>query len=300
MDTQSRSQPKSQQLCVIVTTFNRCHITERFLLSLRAELKNSQLPARVYVVDDASVDGTKEMIKSKFPEVELLHGNGHLYWAGGVRMALKFIGSGINSYRGILLANDDIVFANNSIADLVELSEKHTALVGGTVVTYGGQIESSGSVLGRICKPKPKLKIANGSPQNCDLLPGHLMYIPIEIFEKLDGFDDNLPFRFIDLEFSLRAKRMGFPVLLAPEVVAYTDEVHDYFKETSAMRGTLSQLVEDILLHPKGPHWRESAYYLRKVSPFLWWLWLPFFYRAFFVAVFKSFLGRISFWGNSR
>jgi GT2 family glycosyltransferase len=125
--------------------------------------------------------------------------------------------------------------------------------------------------------------------QNCDLLPGHVLYVPMKVYKSLGGFDINLPYRFIDLEFSLRAKREGIPVLLAPKVVAFTDEVHNYFKETSSMRGSLSQLIQGILLHPKGPHWRESAYYLKKVSPRLWWLWLPFYYRAFFVALIRSY-----------
>jgi GT2 family glycosyltransferase len=178
---------------------------------------------------------------------------------------------------------------------MIDIAEKFDALIGGTVVTYSGEIESSGSSLGLICKPKPKIKIANGKIQDCDLLPGHIMYIPMSIYRKLGGFDRNLPYRFIDLEFSLRAKRSGIRVLLAPEVVAFTEEVHNYYKETSSKRGTLPLLVKEILLDPKGPHWRESTYYLRKVSPILWWLWLPFFYRAFFVAVFRSYLEKLPF-----
>jgi GT2 family glycosyltransferase len=125
------------------------------------------------------------------------------------------------------------------------------------------------------------------------------MYIPMSIYRRLGGFDEKLPYRFIDLEFSLRAKRSGFRVLLAPEVVAFTEEVHNYYEETSSKRGSLSTLVRNILLDPKGPHWRESANYLRKVSPILWWLWLPFFYRAFFVAVFRSYFEKLPFVRNS-
>jgi GT2 family glycosyltransferase len=285
----------AQPICIIVTTFNRRDITERFLESLATETRKGRIKNRIYIVDDASTDGTKGMIESQYPEVVLLSGNGQLYWAGGVRLALDVIGSEISSFKGILLVNDDVVLAAGSISRVIALSESQNAIVGGTVMTSTGDVESSGSVLGKFCKPKPRLRIANGSPQSCDLMPGHLLYIPIEIFQTLNGFDPKLPYRFIDLEFTLRARRAGLPVLLAPDVVAFTDEVHDYYKETSSMRGTFRQLINRILLHPKGPHWRESAYYLRKVSPLLWWLWLPFFYRAFFVAVFKSYFERIPF-----
>jgi len=286
---------RNSPVCVIVTTFNRKETTKRFLHTLFRELADYKIAARIILVDDASTDGTIDMVTNDFPTIELLHGNGSLYWAGGVRRAIFHIGADIQNTRGIFLVNDDIVLNNNSLASILKIAEDNCAIVGGTVVTSTGAIESSGSRLGRICKPNVRLKIANGFIQRCQLLPGHLMYIPIEIFNQLSGFDDRLPYRFIDLEFTLRASRSGIPVLLAPEIVGLTDEVHSYYKETSSMRGSLPALIRKILLDPKGPHWRESAYYLRKVSPILWWLWLPLYYRAFFVAVFRSYFEKVPF-----
>ena len=115
------------------------------------------------------------------------------------------------------------------------------------------------------------------------------------IYDSLNGFDKILPYRFLDLEFTLRASKNGKKVLLLPEIVAVTDEVHNYYLETSSMRGSIGNLVKGILLDPKGPYWKESVYYLRKVSPVIWWLWLPFFYRAFFVAVFRSYFEKLPF-----
>jgi len=282
-------------ICIIVTTFNRRDTTKRFLESLMRQLEKYSTSATVVLIDDASSDGTPEMVLKEFPRVMLLRGTGQLYWAGGVRLAVNHLSERLIGFRGILLINDDVVLADGSISSMIKIAETHGALIGGTVATHSGEIESSGSSLGLICKPKPKLKIANGTVQDCDLLPGHIMYIPMSVYRTLGGFDEKLPYRFIDLEFSLRAKRSGFRVLLAPEVVAFTEEVHNYYEETSSKRGSLSTLVRNILLDPKGPYWRESAYYLRKVSPILWWLWLPFFYRAFFVAVFRSYFEKLPF-----
>jgi len=288
-------QSENLPICIIVTTFNRRDTTRRFLESLMLQLQQFSTSATVVLVDDASSDGTAEMVLKEFPKIVLLHGTGQLYWAGGVRLAINHLSKKLNDFCGILLMNDDVVLADESISSMIEIAEKHDALIGGTVVTYSGEIESSGSSLGLICKPKPKLKIANGTVQDCDLLPGHIMYIPMSIYRRLGGFDKNLPYRFIDLEFSLRAKRAGIRVLLAPEVVAFTEEVHNYYEETSSKRGSLPDLVKRILLDPKGPYWKESVYYLRKVSPVIWWLWLPFFYRAFLVAVFRSYFEKLPF-----
>lgn len=290
-----KKQPENLPICIIVTTFNRRDTTRRFLESLMQQLQQLTPSATVVLVDDASSDGTAEMVLKEFPKIVLLHGTGHLYWAGGVRLAVNYLSGKLSDFRGILLINDDVVLADQSVSSVIKIADSFNALIGGTVVTYSGEIESSGSTLGVICKPKPKIKIANGTVQDCDLLPGHFMYIPMFVYRKLGGFDEKLPYRFIDLEFSLRAKRSGIPVLLAPEIVAFTEEVHNYYKETSSKRGSLPALVRNILLDPKGPHLRESAYYLRKVSPILWWLWLPLYYRAFFVAVFKSYFEKLPF-----
>jgi GT2 family glycosyltransferase len=284
----------NKPICVIVTTFNRREITHRFLISIEEQLGKCNFPNTIILVDDSSNDGTPEMVSKEFPDIILLKGTGHLYWAGGVRLAINYLGDSLNKFRGILLINDDVVLADESIASITKIAEEYGGLIGGTVVTHSGEIESTGGTLGRLCKPKQRLRIANGLVQNCDLLSGHVLYIPMKVYKSLGGFDVNLPYRFIDLEFSLRAKRAGIPVLLAPKIVAFTDEVHNYFKETSSMRGSFSELIQGILLHPKGPHWRESVYYLKKVSPRLWWLWLPFYYRAFFVALIRSYLEKFS------
>ena len=246
-------------------------------------------------MDDLSPDGTGEAVKKRFPDVNVVYGNGKLYWAGGVRLILDLIGKDLKKFDAILLMNDDVMLSPGSLESLVNNGFSHNAIIGGTVLARDGQLESSGSLLGKFCKPKPRLLIANGYLQKCDLLPGHIMLIPMGIYEKLNGFDKQLPFRFLDLEFTHRASKSGVKVLLAPEVVAITDEVHDYYQETSSMRGSLSDLISGILLDPKGPYWRESIHYLRKVSPLIWWVWLPFFYRAFFVAVFRSYLEKIPF-----
>lgn len=283
----------SKNVVVFITSFNRRETTLRSLESLTQEIARSCHLVTIYLMDDLSPDGTGEAVKVRFPEVNVLYGNGKLYWAGGVRLILETIGNDLKDYDGILLINDDVMLNPGSLDSLIEIGFSQNAIIGGTVMAIDGQIESSGSLLGKFCKPKVRLVIANGNLQKCDLLPGHIMMIPMSIYEKLNGFDKNLPFRFLDLEFTHRASKSGISVLLAPNIVATTDEIHNYFHETSSMRGNLSELISRILLDPKGPYWKESAHYLRKVSPLLWWLWLPFFYRAFFVAVLRSYYERI-------
>lgn len=285
----------SKRVAVFITSFNRRDITLRFLEGFLKEASSSFHVFSIYLMDDSSPDGTGEAVSRKYRDVNVIYGDGNLYWVGGVRLILQTIGEDLKNYDAILLINDDIVLIPGSLDSLIQYGFSENAIIGGTVVSQDGEIESSGSLLGKICRPRPRLLIANGHLQNCELMPGHVMLIPMNIYEDLNGFDKKLPYRFLDLEFTHRASRSGKTVLLAPHVIAITDEVHDYYQETSSMRGSLNSLIKRILLDPKGPYWKESVYYLRKISPILWWLWLPFFYRAFFVAVFRSYLEKLPF-----
>ena len=245
----------SKKIVVIITSFNRRDITLRFLDSLVRESSSSVHNFSIYLMDDLSPDGTGDAVVRRFPEVKVIYGTGELYWAGGVRLILQTIGKQLENYDAILLVNDDIVLKKGSLDTLINYAFSENAIMGGTVLARNGEVESSGSLLGKFCRPKPRILIANGHLQRCELLPGHILLIPIHIYEDLGGFDEQLPFRFLDLEFTYRASRSGNNVLLAPDVVALTDEVHNYYNETSNMRGSLSHLIKRILLNPKGPYW---------------------------------------------
>lgn len=61
---------------------------ECFLETLSA-LVTDGLEDSVIVVDDGSTTGISNIIQNPFPGVEVLHGDGNLWWAGGMRMGMS-------------------------------------------------------------------------------------------------------------------------------------------------------------------------------------------------------------------
>src|SRR5947208_2050021 len=57
-----------EDVCAVVVTFNRRELLRECLLALREQTRR---PQRVIVVDNASTDGTPELVRAEFPEVEL-------------------------------------------------------------------------------------------------------------------------------------------------------------------------------------------------------------------------------------
>lgn len=282
------------KVLLIITTFNRKEMTLTFLRSLYQQDCLGKIELRALVVDDNSSDGTPEEIASHFPQVQVIKGSGDLYWAGAVKFALDGLGQELITYDYLVLANDDIELTQDAFSQLLETSGDKKALVGSTILTPEGRIEASGSKFGFICKPNLRTLKANGEIQSCDLLPGHLLLIPVSVFTELGGFESDLRYSYLDLTFSLTARRRGVPVLLAPKALATTLDYHSYFRDSIRRRGNLRDLIYLHFMHPKGPYWREAILYLRMVSKYFWWFWLPFYYRGFWISLILSFFRSVT------
>ncbi len=73
--------------CLIIPVHNRCEITLRCLRLLA--WSRDEPDWHIIVVDDGSTDGTSEAIESEFPFVEILCGNGDLFWTGGIALGMQ-------------------------------------------------------------------------------------------------------------------------------------------------------------------------------------------------------------------
>ena len=99
------------RIAAVMAVHNRRALTLACLDSLRAQ----QLPGAtldVFVLDDASTDGTAEAVTQHHPDVRLLRGDGHLYWNGGMRRALDQAMAG--DYDYYLWMNDDTTLSTTA------------------------------------------------------------------------------------------------------------------------------------------------------------------------------------------
>ncbi len=90
----------SLNLAVIIVSWNVRDLLAACLRSLFADLNRSGLKAEVWVVDNASTDGTPEMVTDAFPAVHLIASRENLGFAGGNNLALREIGESANRRIG--------------------------------------------------------------------------------------------------------------------------------------------------------------------------------------------------------
>ncbi len=91
-------------------------------------LRRSHAPAEVIVVDNASSDGSVEMVCADFPEVRLIEPGRNTWYCGGNNL-------GIDAARGdyVLLLNPDTIVQPGSVGTMLSYLASHPACAGVTM-----------------------------------------------------------------------------------------------------------------------------------------------------------------------
>ena len=217
---------------IVIPVFNRLNFTINCLNSL---VRQNYKDYKIIVVNDGSTDDTAKYLETNYPDVLQLHGNGDLWWAGstnlGVQKALQLSGSG-NDY--ILTLNNDLEVKEDYLQSLLNVAVKNpNSLVGSVSVDinapdkihFAGTRWNSktakyrGAVSENICyKEIASLQDTIAT----DLLPGRGVLIPITVFIKIGVYDfSTFPHYMADEDFSLRAKKVNYELLIATKAVVY-------------------------------------------------------------------------------
>lgn len=128
------------RLSIIIVSYNSIDYLKNCLNSI---IKNPPLPDREYkiiVVDNASVDGSRELVKNQYPDVRLIANPKNTGFS-----AANNIGIRANSSEYILLINSDCEAFENSIENLVFFMDdnKDAGIAGPKIVNSDGSIQLS-------------------------------------------------------------------------------------------------------------------------------------------------------------
>lgn len=206
---------------IVAPVHNRRDITLQCLRSL-ARINTDELQVHTIIVDDGSTDGTSEAIKKNFPEVEIVPGDGNLWFTEGtnvgVRAALK------HNPDYVLTINDDSVFDRDFLKYMVETAENFPRSVIGPLLLLWDAPH-------KLFQTAPEWKTLAGGwrhwqnqtvwtvpkkPFEVDLIVGNCVLFPVKAIEECGLMDSKRYPNFGDAEYTPRLKRNGWNLLIEP------------------------------------------------------------------------------------
>lgn len=212
----------TRRIAAIMTVFNRKEDTLRCLRSLATQDAGG-VELSVFVVDDASTDGTASAVEAEFPHIRLIRGDGDLYWNGGMRLGYEAaLAEGFDFYWWL---NDDVELDGDALARLLhaaELLEERRQwpgiLVGSMRHPEDGQVAYGG--VARHSRWR-RFQFSLIEPHEVDPVPaltmnGNCVLIPKAVAHDVGNISADYRQKMGDFDYGLRAQQKDYPVWVAP------------------------------------------------------------------------------------
>jgi GT2 family glycosyltransferase len=222
-------------LTVCILTWNAADLLVACLKSLRDIRRVNHISYEVIVVDNGSEDGSGEVVRRDFPEVEVIANTRNVGFAAGNNQALRK-GRG----RHFLLLNNDTILLDDCLAQMVDYLDAHAevGIVGGRLLNADGstqvayyplRLPSAKSCfaelfgLDRIWPQNPWGRFAPSQTFNFDKpstatpISGACLMVRREVLEKIGLFDEGFQFWYEDVDFCYRCLQAGWKIAYVPE-----------------------------------------------------------------------------------
>lgn len=217
---------------VVIISFNTCGLLRECLHSLSGETRN--LSVEVLVVDNASHDGSAEMVAGEFPAVRLIRSEVNLGFAAANNRAFA-----VARGRHVVLLNSDAFVTPESITRAVALMDAHphVGLGGARLVGRDGAWQPSarqfpsllnkGLILTGLAARYPRSRFFGradrtwADPEQAaavDWVPGAFSIIRRQALDAVGWFDESFFLYYEEVDLCCRLKASGYGIQYWPEM----------------------------------------------------------------------------------
>ncbi len=223
--------PERAQVSVGIVSWN----VRDDLLTCLESLQGAAADLRVetIVVDNASVDGTVDAVRARFPQVRLIANEDNRGFAGGSNQALAAA-----TGEFLLLLNPDTIVPPGALAELHRFAQNHpeAGIIGPKLINLDGTLQHScrhfptpmaalfrHTVLGRLF-PRNRWSARyvmadwdHVNPREVDWVSGAAMLIRRALYEQIGPLDEGFFWGSEDVDYCFRAHRAGSKVCYTPQ-----------------------------------------------------------------------------------
>lgn len=216
------------ELTVILVNYNTSHLLDEVLAALGAACRG--LETQVIVVDNASADGSVEILRMRYPEVELIVNETNVGFGRANNQAWPQARG-----RHVLLLNTDAFVEPESLTRTLACMQAHPdcGILGVRLVSRDGSLQPScryfptpwNSFIARtgLTRFFPKSRLVDdlgwdhASLRECDWVPGCFYLVRREVIEQVGLFDPRFFLYYEEVDHCRVAKQAGWKVLYCPD-----------------------------------------------------------------------------------
>lgn len=214
-------------LAVVILNWNQAADTVRCAEAVAAW---TSVTPDIWVVDNASQDGSRDLIAKQCPAVHVLASDNNLGFAGGNNLALRRIMT--TQADAVFLLNNDAAIAEDQVQRLLaELeTQPHLGVVGPLLDERRGQVRvitAGGRDIARHLATRREYRaqdlpslIATRRLIDVDYVPGTVALIRSEVFRKVGLFDEDYFFSGEMADFCRRAGDKSYASAICPRARA--------------------------------------------------------------------------------
>jgi len=251
-------------LSIVILSWNVCDLLRQCLKSVARDRPLSAdhplLATEIIVVDNASSDGSAEMVRAEFPDVRLIANQANRGYTGG-----NNDGTAAATGRYVMILNPDTRVLDDALAALVSYADVHpdVGVVGPQLLNSDGSVQSSrrrfptlitGLFESTWLEPLAPRNVLqryyvldqpDDAIQEVDWLFGACFLVRREVIQQVGALDEGFFMYSEEMDWCRRIRQAGWKVMYLPEaqVIHYggksSDQVaaqrHIYF-QTSKVR----------------------------------------------------------------
>lgn len=258
---------KPIRVAIVAPVHNRRELTLQCLRSL-SRVERTGLEISIFIVDDGCTDGTRNAIEQNFPDVNVVHGTGDLWYTAGTNLGIHAALKHDPDY--VLCINDDSIFDEACIKHLVDrASRTPRSVVGGLLLLW--------NTPHRVFQVAPIWKTAKGGWQHwyqqtiwtipqtsweVEMIVGNCVLYPVAVFKEAGFLRPQVSAQYGDAEFTTRLRKLGWRLVIEPRARVFCQPNYEHVSLTSR---PLRQQIDAFFLNKRSamniPHqFRQSIH----------------------------------------
>ncbi|MYF91598.1 MAG: glycosyltransferase family 2 protein, partial [Gemmatimonadetes bacterium] len=201
------------RLSIVFLNYNTRDLTRQALNSVLAAAEG--LTVEIFVVDNASVDGSADMVAEEFPQVKLIRNTANVGFAAGNNVALRQV-----TGEYVLLINTDTIVRRDALRTMVEFLDAHpkAGACGCKILDPDGTLQLDSrrgfpTPLAAFCKMSG---LSRFFPKHPLIAHYHMTYLDPEQTTEVEGLSGSCMMVRKDIDWCYRFHQAGWKIYYVP------------------------------------------------------------------------------------